>query len=49
LVRDASELHDLLDLAAEKRARRFLEMAGRVGMRPPEDHTKALDEELDGL
>ena len=49
MVRDASEMHDLLELAAEKRARRFLEMASRLGMKPPDDAAKAYDDELEGL
>jgi hypothetical protein len=48
-IRTAAELHDLLDLAAEKRARKFLEMAGRLGMKLPDDDAAAFDKELDDL
>jgi hypothetical protein len=47
-VRTAGEMHDLLDLAAEKRARRILETARRVGMQAPA-LDRPFDEELEGL
>jgi hypothetical protein len=34
-VTDAQQMHDLLELAAEKRARRILETAARIGLYPP--------------
>lgn len=48
-VLSAEEMHDLLELAAEKRARRLLEVAHRVGFRPPESATHRFDEELGEL
>ena len=48
-VSSAEEMHDLLELAAEKRARRILEVAHRVGLKPTETATKRFDEELGGL
>src|SRR6266849_3226050 len=46
-VRSAEEMHDLLELAAEKRARRFLETSRRIGLEAPS--RKSFDEELQGL
>jgi hypothetical protein len=48
-VLSADEMHELLELAAEKRARRFLETAHRVGLRPPEPAVQRFDEELGEL
>ena len=48
-VSSAEEMHDLLDLAAEKRARRILEVAHRIGLKPAETATQRFDEELGGL
>jgi predicted HTH transcriptional regulator len=45
---DASQLQDLLDLAAEKRARRLVEAAQRIGMRQPA-RDLGFDDELEGL
>ncbi len=45
-VRSAEQMHDLLELAAEKRARRILETAGRIGLAPSR---QPFDEELGGL
>lgn len=45
----ADEMHDLLELAAEKRARRILEVAHRVGLRTPQVATQKFDEELGNL
>lgn len=47
-VRTADEMHDLLDLAAEKRARRILETARRIGMQAPAPD-RPFDDELEGL
>jgi hypothetical protein len=47
-VRTADEMHDLLDLAAEKRARRILETARRIGMEAPAPG-RPFDAELEGL
>lgn len=48
-VNDANELEDLLDLASEKRARRLLQAAARVGMQSRSSVQEAFDKELDGL
>jgi predicted HTH transcriptional regulator len=48
-VVSADDMHELLELAAEKRARRLLEVAHRVGLRPPEPATQRFDEELGDL
>jgi predicted HTH transcriptional regulator len=48
-VTDAAEMHDLLDLAAEKRARRIIETARRVGLRAYDTTDQRFDEELGGL
>lgn len=48
-IRDAGQMHDLLELAAEKRARRILEVATRVGMIPAESDRDRFAEELKGL
>lgn len=47
-VRSADQMHDLLELAAEKRARRILETARRLGMEPTHP-SKSFDDELGGL
>jgi predicted HTH transcriptional regulator len=47
-VRSAEQMHDLLDLAAEKRARRILETARRIGLEAPPAR-KPFDDELGGL
>jgi predicted HTH transcriptional regulator len=55
LVQEASQLHDLLDIAAERKARKFLEAAERIGLlasrggedRP--DESEKFDQELKGL
>jgi hypothetical protein len=47
-VRSAEQMHDLLELAAEKRARRMLETARRIGLETPPAR-KPFDEELGGL
>lgn len=48
-VMDASQMEDLLELAAEKRARRILEVAGRVGLVPGESAGQSFNQELGGL
>jgi predicted HTH transcriptional regulator len=48
-ITNAAQMHDLLELAAEKRARRFLETAGRVGLVPGQSATERFDKELGGL
>lgn len=47
-VRSADQMHDLLELAAEKRARRILETARRIGLEPL-PAKKPFDDELGGL
>ncbi len=48
-VTHAQQMHDLLELAAEKRARKLLETARRVGLVEDRSGTDAFDEELEGL
>lgn len=55
-VTDATQMHDLLELAAEKRAKRFMETARRVGILREQDKTFTVDtdallfkNELEGL
>lgn len=48
-VRDAVEVQDLLDLAAEKRARSILEAGRRIGLTLAQDDSDRFDRELDGL
>lgn len=48
-VMNASQMHDLLELAAEKRARRILEVARRVGLEPTDTTKEFFDKELEGL
>jgi predicted HTH transcriptional regulator len=48
-VLSAEEMHELLELAMEKRARKFLEVAHRIGFQPPETAVKRFDEELGEL
>jgi hypothetical protein len=45
----AAQMHDLLELAAEKRARRILEVSRRVGLVPSETSTQYFDRELGDL
>jgi len=45
----AEELEDLLRLAAEKRARRFLQAAKRIGIRMDDTDSQRFDDELRGL
>jgi hypothetical protein len=46
---NASQMHDLLELAAEKRARRLLEVSRRVGLVPASTNKELFDVELEGL
>jgi predicted HTH transcriptional regulator len=48
-VMNAQQMHDLLELAAEKRSRQFLERAGRLGLYRPGISIQQFDEELKGL
>jgi len=48
-VMNASQMHDLLELAAEKRARRILEVSRRIGLEPRPTAKEYFDEELEGL
>ncbi len=47
-VQSSDQMHDLLNLAAEKRARGMLETARRIGLEPTPSK-KPFDEELGGL
>lgn len=48
-IASADELHDLLELAAEKHARRMIEISRRIGFEPREAITDKYDDELEGL
>jgi hypothetical protein len=48
-IMKAEQMHDLLELAAEKRARRILEVGRRVGLVQQETADQKLDKELGGL
>lgn len=48
-VMNSSQMHDLLELAAEKRARRMLEVSRRIGLVSIASSTERFDEELEGL
>ena len=48
-VTNAQQMHELLELAAEKRARRLLETARRVGLVEGIAAADSFDEELEGL
>ena len=48
-VTSADDMHELLELAAEKRARRILEVSHRIGLKPSETDTQRFDDELGGL
>lgn len=48
-ITSVDDMHDLLELAAEKRARRILEVAHRIGLKPSESDIQRFDEELGGL
>lgn len=48
-VTSSEDMHELLELAAEKRARRILEVAHRIGLKVSETDNQRFDEELEGL
>lgn len=48
-ITNASQMHDLLELAAEKRARRILEVGRRVGLVPAASVSQQFDKELGEL
>jgi len=48
-VMDSSQMHDLLELAAEKRARRILEVSHRIGLVATPSSKERFKEELEGL
>jgi hypothetical protein len=48
-VISAEEMQDLLELAAEKRARRILEVAHRIGLKAADTSSQKFDDELGGL
>lgn len=48
-VVDAGQIHELLELAAEKRARRILEVSHRVGLKTYVSSDEQFNKELDGL
>ena len=48
-ILDARDMHDLLELAAEKRSRRFLEAAKRLGMSIKSTDREEFNRELGGL
>ena len=48
-VTNAAQMHDLLELAAEKRARRILEVSRRIGLVPESSMAQRFDDELEGL
>ena len=48
-VSSASEMHDLLELTAEKRARQMLQTARRIGLSSDSNAAGKFDEELRGL
>lgn len=45
----ASEMHDLIELAAEKKARKILEQSYRIGLTQVNTASKKFDDELGGL
>ncbi len=48
-VTNAQQMHNLLELAAEKRARRILEVSQRIGLVPSSSSTELFNQELKGL
>lgn len=48
-VMDASQMHDLIELAAEKRARYILNVSRRVGMVAKQGDVDLFEQELEGL
>jgi hypothetical protein len=49
VVTNAQQMHDLIELAAEKRARGILETGRRVGLVPSQQAPSEFDDELKGL
>jgi len=45
-ITNSNDMHDLLELASEKKAREFIEKAKRVGYEIPEKNNEAYDNEL---
>jgi predicted HTH transcriptional regulator len=45
----AEDMQDLMELAAEKKARRILEVAHRIGLKTTDSLLKNFDDELEGL
>lgn len=48
-VVDAAQMHDLLELAAEKRARDILQISRRIGLVAKPVTSEQFDQELEGL
>lgn len=48
-VSSAEEMQDLLELSAERKARKILEIANRLGLKPEQTSLNKFDEELEGL
>jgi hypothetical protein len=48
-VSTAEEMHELLELAAVKRAQRMIEMGHRIGLAPAQSDAARFGEELEGL
>lgn len=48
-IMSAEDMQDLLQLAAEKRARQILEVAHRIGLRATDTDSQKFDDELEGL
>ena len=48
-VTDASQMHDLIELAAEKRARYILGVSRRVGLVAKQSDVDSFEQELEGL
>ena len=48
-ITNAQEMDDLLELAAEKRARSMIKASYRIGLVPSTDNTQHFDAELEGL
>lgn len=49
IITNATQMHQLLELAAEKRARRILEVSSRIGMKPAAAAAQRYNDELAGL
>ena len=48
-VMNSIQMHDLLQLSAEKRARRIIEVGKAVGLEPEQSATQSYDKELEGF